>query len=189
MVKMPGKKFKPIKIAKQIQPVQPVRYNLACGNNKQDGFIGIDQVKTLATDIVMDLETFPWAIESDSTDELYCSHYVEHTRDLILFMDECHRILKTGCKMMIIAPYYSSMRACQDPTHKRSICEVTFMYFNKGWRVQNGLDHYDIKSDFDFTYGYSFYPEWLSKHEEARNYAILHYWNVVSDIQIVLTKR
>jgi hypothetical protein len=53
----------------------------------------------------------------------------------------------------------------------------------------NKLDHYGIKSDFDFTYGYAFGPEWMTRNEEARNFALKHYFNVASDIQVVLVKR
>jgi predicted SAM-dependent methyltransferase len=189
---------------KSIKPIlepKPIRLDLACGDNKQVGFTGVDIKKTPQVDIVADLEKFPWTFAKDnSIDEIFCSHYVEHTPDLIKFMDECYRILKPGNyvegqpqvdgpKMTVFAPYYSSVRAWQDPTHKRAISEMTFLYFNKGWRVQNKLNHYGIKSDFDFTYGYSVSPEWASKSEEARNFAIRNYINVITDIQATLFKR
>lgn len=179
--------------------VNELKINLACGQNKREGFYGIDLVKTDVADIAMDLEKYPWDIESESVEEIFCSHYIEHTNDLIKFMDECYRILKSeitdndgvvhGGRITIIAPYYTSVRCWQDPTHKHAISEVSFYYYNKIWRKQNGLDHYGIIADFDFQYGYSFHPDWETKHEEARNYAVLHYWNVVNDIQVVCTKR
>ena len=168
---------------------KPIKVNIACGQIKMDGYIGIDKVKTEAADIVQDLETYPWPLEDDSVDEILCSHYVEHTKDLIQFIDEMHRIMKKGAKATIIAPYYASMRAIQDPTHVRSICESTFLYFNKGWRDVNKLDHYGIKSDFDFTYGYQVSPEWTTRSEEARVFAMKHYINVINDIHVILTKR
>jgi len=104
-------------------------------------------------------------------------------------MEEVYRILKPGGKIKVIAPYYNSMRAWQDPTHKRAISEATFLYFNKGWRDTNKLDHYDITSDFDFVYGYDMVNEWAMKNEESRNFAIKHYTNVISDIHVTLTKK
>ena len=64
--------------------------NLACGQNKLehrdpvtqvvDGyFFGIDYKKNENVDAVIDLEDFPWPIESDSAEFIHCSHYVEHT--------------------------------------------------------------------------------------------------------------
>jgi hypothetical protein len=219
--------------------------NLACGNNKIEhrdpitqevnGFyFGIDIKKTESCDIVMDLEDYPWDIESESAEEIICSHYVEHTPmdtfgkrivktivesndfndlkskiltwdfnapsdGLILFMDEVYRILKTevtdsngethGGRIKIIAPYYTSIRCWQDPTHRRAIGEATFFYFNKQWRNINKLEHYNIVSDFDFNYGHDIHQDFISKHDEARNYAIIHSWNIVNDIHVTLTKR
>ncbi len=166
-----------------------IRINVACGQIKMDGFIGIDKAKTDATDIIHDLETYPWPIEDNSVDEILCSHFVEHVKDLIKFVDEMHRIMKQGAKATIIAPYYANMRAIQDPTHVRSICEATFLYFNEGWRKANKLEHYSIASDFDFSYGYSVSPEWTNRSEEARVFAMKHYINVINDIHVVLVKR
>jgi hypothetical protein len=208
--------------------------NLACGNNKIEGYYGIDVKKTDNVDYVMDLEIFPWDIESNSVENIICSHYVEHTPTetyskrlikllnecnsfdeykekvaqidlnapsdgLILFMDECYRILKDkvidpdgkehGGTIKIIAPYYSSMRCWQDPTHRRAISDATFFYYNKGWRDTNRLEHYGIQCDFDFTYGWDIQNDWAAKHDEARNYGIAHYLNVINDIHVTLTKK
>jgi len=112
------------------------------------------------------------------------------TDGLFRFMEEVYRILKPGGRIRIITPYYTSIRAIQDPTHVRSIGEVTFMYFNKEWRNVNKLSYYTTSiCDFDFVYGYNMQPEFLNKHEEQRNYAIKHYWNVIDDLDITLTKK
>jgi len=169
--------------------VKELKLDLACGQNKTPGFFGIDIEPVEGVDQVMDLEQYPWDIESESAQEIICNHYVEHTTDLIKFMDEVYRILKQGGQIRISCPYYTSMRCWQDPTHKRAISEASFMYFNKQWRDVNKLDHYGIKSDFDFVYGYAFYPEWVNRSQEARDFAVKHYNNVVSDIIITLTKK
>jgi len=209
------------------------KLNLACGQHRFEDCFGIDYKQTEAVDAVMDLENYPWDIESNSAEFIYCSHYVEHTPTetyakrlikatnesngwddykakvalidlnapsdgLILFMNEVYRILKDevieedgrthGGTCKIIAPYYSSIRCWQDPTHRRAISDVTFMYFNKGWRDANKLDHYGIEADFDFVYGWDIQNEYASKHDEARNFGILHYINVINDIHVTLTK-
>lgn len=166
-----------------------VKISIACGQNKPEGFIGVDIVEMEGVDVVHDLNELPWPFEDESVDEIECSHYVEHVDDLISFMDECHRILKPGGKMSVIAPYYSSIRAWQDPTHVRAISEMTWFYYNKEWRNANKLDHYGIRSDFDFVWGYAWVQPWASRSEEARNFALNHYINVVSDIYVTLTKK
>ena len=204
--------------------INELKLNLACGQSKIDGYFGIDIKPGDTVDATMDLEQFPWDIESESAEEIICSHYVEHTPTdtlakrllkliaenndyehlqqkvaeidlnspsdgLILFMDEVYRILKPGGRIKVIAPYYNNMRCWQDPTHKRAISEATFLYFNKQWRETNKLDHYGIQSDFDFVYGYDITAEWANRSEEARNFAIKHYTNVINDIHVTLTKK
>ena len=166
-----------------------MKLDIACGQNKQEGFTGVDIVACEGVDVVHNLEQYPWPFENESVDEAFCSHYVEHTVCLMKFMDEVYRILKPGGKLTVVSPYYNSIRCWQDPTHTRAISEASFLYFNKDWRVQNKLDHYPINCDFDFTYGYSLTPDWASRSEEARNFAIRHYMNVVSDIHVNLTKK
>ncbi len=214
--------------------VKELKLNLACGNNRIEGYYGIDAFKTEACDYVMDLQKYPWDIESESVEEIICSHYIEHinhdtvmkdlvesfaissnyeelrknflirvgyikekmrhpfmpTDGLFKFMEEVYRILKPGGKIRIIAPYYASIRAIQDPTHVRSIGEVTFMYFNKNWRALNKLEHYTTTTcNFDFVYGYNMQQEFLNKHVEQQTYAMKHYWNVIDDIDVTLTKK
>jgi hypothetical protein len=186
-----------------------LKLSLACGDHKPEGFKGVDIVKTNSTDYVFDLLKFPWKqIKSNSVDEIECSNFVEHIPHgdsrydpFFKFFDEIYRVLKPAefdpqnpnipvkGFATITCPYYSSMRAWQDPTHQRAISEASFLYLNKQWREDNRLTHYPVKCDFDFTYGYSVSPEWQNRSEEARTFAIQHYNNVVSDIQVVLIKR
>lgn len=58
--------------------IEGTKIDLACGDNKREDYIGIDKIKTASTDYVWDLEVFPWPIESDSVEEINCSHYIEH---------------------------------------------------------------------------------------------------------------
>ena len=169
--------------------IDQVKLDLACGQNKTEGYFGVDIAPGEKVDAVVDLEKYPWPIRTNSAEEIVCNHYLEHVTDLMAFMNEVYRILKPGGKITIVSPYYTSMRCWQDPTHKHAISEATFLYYNKGWRDTNKLDHYPIDCDFDYTYGYVVAPEWANRSDEARSFAIKYYWNVVSDIQAVLTKK
>jgi SAM-dependent methyltransferase len=167
----------------------PFNLDVACGQNKTPGFFGVDIAKAVGVDLVWDLENFPWPIPDNSVDQIVCNHYIEHTKDIIKFMEEIYRILKPGRTALIRAPYYNSVRAWQDPTHTRVISEATFLYYNRDWMIANKLDHYDIKADFDYSFGYDFMPDWIMRSEEAKAFAVRHYTNVVSDIQVLLTKK
>lgn len=196
-------------MAKKSEHPEVLKLSLACGGAKPEGFKGVDIVKTKDVDYVQDLLTFPWSQFADnSVDEIECQNFVEHiphgdSRDdpFFRFFDEIHRILKpaefdpanpnipTKGFARIVCPYYSSMRAWQDPTHQRAISEASFLYLNKQWRIDNNLDHYPVNCDFDFSYGYVIAPEWQNRNQEAQAFAIKHYNNVVTDIQVQLVKR
>jgi SAM-dependent methyltransferase len=165
----------------------PLKLDLACGQRKLEGFLGVDIAGD--ADIVHDLESYPWPFEDNSVDAIHISRFIEHVDDLIAFMNEVHRVMKPGARCYIRAPYYTSIGAWQDPTHKRAISENTFVYFNRGWRERNHLDHYDITADFDFNYRFDLYDEWRDKPPEELRFAIKHYCNIIREIRVVLIKR
>lgn len=183
--------------------IVPPRINLdiACGQNKQTGFVGIDIAPCEGVDIVHDLWTYPWPIESESVAAAHCSHYIEHIpmeyvnhngiyKDaLFAFFDEVYRILVPDGSITIVSPYWTSVRCWQDPTHRRAITENTLLYMWKEWRVTNRLSHYNVECDFDFSYGYAIDPNWASRQEEAQRFAVRHYANTVIDMQCTLHKR
>lgn len=166
-----------------------LKLDLGCGGNKRKGFTGVDIVKAKGVDIVHDLETYPWPFKNNSVDEVNMSNYFEHLKDPFRFMNELHRVMKKGANCSIVSPYYSSMRAWQDPTHTHAISEASFLYYNKEWMKANKLEHYGITADFNFSYGYVLDQSWQNRSEEARAFAIKHYINVVTDIQVLLTKK
>lgn len=188
---------------------KPLKLSLASGGHPPEGFAGVDIIKRPEVTYVQNLLSFPWKQFADnSVDEIECSNFVEHIPHgdsrhdpFFQFFDEIYRILKpaefdpanpnipTKGFARIVCPYYSSMRAWQDPTHQRAISEASFLYLNKQWRIDNKLDHYPISCDFDFNYGYILSPDWQNRSQEAQTFAIQHYLNVVSDIQVQIIKR
>lgn len=166
-----------------------MKLDIASGNRKTEGFIGIDIAEIPGVDMVHDLEKYPWPIDSESVDEAICSHYLEHVHDMFKFFDECYRILKPGAKILIICPYWNTMRAFQDPTHKNFISENTFLYCIRSWRESRGIGHYQISCNFDSSVEFDLSGEWSNRTKEVQQFAIRHYCNVVQNIRATLTKR
>lgn len=187
-----------------------IRLNLACGNNKKEGYLGVDVSKDTKADIIVDLESYPWVIEAkkdqsenwvtkdnlqdyelsfakNSIFEIHVSHYVEHVSNLKAFMEEIYRIMIPGGRITFYAPYYSSIRAMQDYTHKRFISETTFLYFDKKWLEYNGLGHYSINCNFaTLSTKFLFAKKWNTRSNDAKEWARQHFINVVDDIEVVL---
>jgi hypothetical protein len=195
--------------------INQLKLNLACGQKPKEGYCNIDYRAIEGVDEVVDLLDFPWPIESDSAEKIICEHFVEHIphdltaryllkhrwddrrlipepdlRDgLLQFMDEVYRILKPEGTIDITTPYYSSEMMWRDPTHCRAITDYTFYYFNKKWRDNSGLSHYDIKSNFEVVpHNYELNPIMASKTEEVRMKGMMFNINVVAHITMRLTK-
>lgn len=173
------------------------RVDLACGNNLQKGFVGVDfPKKNTQAKIEHNLLTFPWPFKDSSVDEFFCSHFIEHiphdttTSDPFFnFFDEVFRCLKLGGIIRTITPYYANGRAFQDPLHRRFITEATFLYLTKSWRKMNKLEHYPVKCDFEIMkIDHAISEEYNGRAQEAVQHAAMHSWNVVNDLQVILRK-
>lgn len=173
-----------------------MKLDVACGQNKQQGFKGIDIAGD--ADIVHDLNIFPWPVKAKSCEEFFCSHYVEHIPHYRegwekdgwwLFWEEMHRVAKKDAKVTVIHPYVKHDRAFWDPTHTRFIHETTWYYLSKAWREAQGLDHYQTTADFEVVVisgnlDNSFGIE--QRNHEYQAHARHHNWGVVADLVVEL---
>lgn len=180
------------------------RLDLACGQRCQPGFEGVDLLA--AAEHKVDLWKFPWPFDDSSVEEIHCSHFVEHIparevepRDLVdanpqllerwvgvdmffAFFDEAFRILRPGGKMRVIVPSLKSERAFQDPTHRRFIPMVTFLYLHEPWRKLNGLDHYRVRCNFAANVNPTIPSELSLLAPEAQARRFHENWNTTYDL-------
>lgn len=170
-----------------------LKLDLGCGSMKKaPEYTGVDISDKCGADIVHDLSKKPWPFADDSVDEIWSSHFFEHLdgKQRIAFMEEAYRVLKTGSKITIVTPYWTSMRAIQDPTHAwPPVCEASYAYYTKQWRDENGLSHYEINCDFRYhQYSFILDGEVAAGTEEFRQLALKYYTNAVQDLQMILIK-
>lgn len=168
------------------------KLDLACGDNKKEGFFGIDKFKTASTDATFDLLEFPWPIADASVDEANCSHFFEHIpkEKRPLFMEELFRVLKNGAKATLITPMGDRM--FQDFTHEwPPVIPASYLYFNKEWRTNNKLEHgpYALKCDFDYSYGYGLDPYVAGFNPERQQFALKFHNNAATDLYVTVVKR
>ncbi len=64
------------KIIKKNQ--QGIKLDIGSGDNKNEGFVGIDILPFNGVDIVHDLEKFPWPLPDECTSLAVASHLLEH---------------------------------------------------------------------------------------------------------------
>ena len=110
---------------------QKIMLDVGCGENPQEGFIGMD--KRNVADIVHDAEIIPWPIKDKSCAVVVMSHFIEHVKPWLTFdiLNECWRILDKGVVLMSM-PYGTNHRFVQDPTHCNPWNEITPLYFVPG---------------------------------------------------------
>lgn len=109
-----------------------MRLNLGAGSALLTGWINLDRVQLPGIDVVHDLDVGPWPFESSSMDQIVAKDVFEHVADPVLFMTECHRILRPGAGLFVQTPYYKGRDAYTDPTHRRFPTEHTFDYWIPG---------------------------------------------------------
>jgi len=104
--------------------------DLGCGNKKRPGSIGVDFNERTKADVIHNLNEFPYPFESASFDEIYIDNTLEHLDDVIRVMEEVYRISKPGGLVKVIVPYFRSIWANIDPTHKHFFTVESFAYYD-----------------------------------------------------------
>jgi SAM-dependent methyltransferase len=126
------------------------KVNLGCGHNHmpvEDGWTNLDSSPLVGAQVVADL-TQPLPFLSDSCDEFYMSHVLEHIQYPLPLLQEIHRCAKPGAKLTIRVPYGSSDIAFEDPTHYRQYFLNSFMYFSQPAYARAD---YGYRGDWDVT--------------------------------------
>lgn len=161
----------PVIFRPRYEPLPPVifrepetlRLDLGSGPRPAEGFKGVDVVPGV-TDYCWNLCTGErWPFEGESVDELRSSHFIEHIDAgyvrpvefggmprtgtqridaLLFFFDEAFRIAKDGAVFTVQWPALQSVRAFQDPTHRRFIPAEMITYLSRDGRKAMGVEHY-----------------------------------------------
>jgi predicted SAM-dependent methyltransferase len=93
---------------------------------------------------------WPW----QNVHHITIKHFIEHISHgtgkdgLIRFFERCWHILKPGGTIECTFPWYTSIGAFSDPTHRRFITPMTFSYLSREWLRSRKIEHYDMACDF-----------------------------------------
>ncbi len=104
--------------------------DIGCGNEKLPGALGLDVNPNSRADIIHDLEIYPYPFPDQAFDEVRAVSVIEHITDIIMTMEELHRITKTGGIIKITVPFFASRYYYTDITHKHSFASRSFDYFD-----------------------------------------------------------
>ena len=109
------------------------KLNLGCGRDIKKGYINVDFIESEGINLVHDLNSYPYPFKDSEFSEILAYNIIEHLDKPNDFIRELWRIGKRKCKIIIIAPHFSSQSAWNDLTHNRP-----FGYLS--------INHYDIKN-------------------------------------------
>ncbi|MFA0349130.1 hypothetical protein AB4486_19570 [Vibrio sp. 10N.222.55.C6] len=87
-----------------------LKLNLGCGHIPIEEYINVDARKIAGVDLVSDVTRLPFT--TDSIDEIYSAHLVEHFTELQLreeILPHWKSIMKPGAKMVVIVPDAEAM--------------------------------------------------------------------------------
>jgi predicted SAM-dependent methyltransferase len=104
--------------------------DLGCGKKKRAGSIGVDWSDRHDADVVHDLNIFPYRFDEQTIDKIYIDNTLEHLESPLSVMEELYRIVKPGGVVKVIVPYFRSVSAFIDPTHKHFFTVESFSYYD-----------------------------------------------------------
>lgn len=124
------------------------KLNLGCGKDIQEGYVNLDSAALPGVDIVHDIEKLPLPFSDNEFDEILCKDILEHV-EYVPILGDIYRILKSGGRVKIKVPHFSSRNNFVDPTHKKLFSINTFDFFVKDTK------RYHLKSHYLFNFYFS----------------------------------
>jgi len=141
---------------------QKIMLDVGCGENCQEGFVGMDKRRCANVQIEHDAESTPWPLNAGTCAVVVMSHFMEHVKPWFSFdvVNEAWRVLDKDGLLMMAMPYGGSARYYQDPTHCNPWTEVTPFYFSPGdplyniykpkpWRIEKL--YWDLRGDIELA--------------------------------------
>jgi len=124
------------------------KLNVGSGTDIREGYVNLDYYKFSGTDVIWNINKLPWPFPNNSFSEILLSHIIEHVDDVVSTMNEIWRISKPGAIIKIGVPYFTSLNAVKDPTHKHAFAAATFDFFERG-KLGKG-NYFDESSKTNF---------------------------------------
>ncbi len=125
------------------------------GSKKLQGSTTVDILNLPNVDVVHDLNVYPWPFEDNSQDFIFGHNVFEHLKDIVSVMNEVHRILKPGGRVLITVPYFRSVDAFSDLTHKQFFTSQSMEHFIESGSTASNYQYTKNKfKKIGFWYGW-----------------------------------
>ena len=199
-----------IEAFKKQAPEGGIFVDLGCGQNRRDGFIGLDLYpqddQTLEADLFSYYSGEAFAVADNlgilgekieigkladnSVSLVYSSHFLEHIPQKCWgpFWEELYRVCKPGAIHVHIFPFGNSVGTYQDPTHRQVLFPERFMYLDPEWREAVKMQHYlpDVNFKMKIAPWFYWHEDFAGLSEQSRAYHAKHTFNAISEAVIFL---
>jgi SAM-dependent methyltransferase len=128
-VSVPSLQFKE---TSQAEECLPRILDAGCGPEKYPGSIGVDMNPNTAADVICNLDQGRLPFADNSFDQVRALHLIEHVADVMVTMEEFHRVTRPGGTILIVTPHYTDYTSFRDPTHRWHLNSESFLYFYPG---------------------------------------------------------
>jgi ubiquinone/menaquinone biosynthesis C-methylase UbiE len=110
-----------------------LKLDVGCGSSKKEEFLGVDLVKTKATDVVADSTNLP--IKDGCFDYVYSRRCIQHVDDDTQALIEIYRVLKQHGRLeLIVASFYGYLFYKFGLSESSGKYAVFHLYFNRKLR-------------------------------------------------------
>ena len=142
--------------------------HLGAGEKYDANCVNVDLVASTKPDIVHNLDVFPWPLPDNHFEAVWAYDVLEHLDNLILVMEEIHRVCRPDAKITITLPHFSSANAYTDITHRHYFSVNSFNYFTG----DNEFGFYTDKRFRKLSAEIIFYPSITNKfvHRYAKRW-------------------
>lgn len=96
------------------------------------GAVRLDRAREAKPHVVANVDRGGLPFRCDAFETVGAYDVVEHVEDLVAFVEEAHRVLKPGGRLLVTTPHFSCANAYTDPTHRRALGLRSFDYFGDG---------------------------------------------------------
>lgn len=125
----------------------------------------------------------------ESVEEIAAEDVIGKVPNLIKFVEECYRLLRPEGKLTCSAPHYSSSLAWTSPLTVRGIAESSLNFASKDWREQSKFTDATINANFEVAGNFVVDQETLARSDDAKQFWMKRYSNVVQSVILCLTKK
>ncbi len=177
----------------RIRPPADGPFNLRVGLGAEVGFVKLGPAHD-SPDHIVDTRAFPWPVDDSVVDTIFGAFYFHRLTlpERHAFMEECYRILKPQAKVILVTPYYTSIRAYSDPLAQwPPVTEASYEFYRKAWREGENMT-YDLPLTCDFHAGVGHSPQGdyvIGRNDAFVQHAVSHEWNVMADLHATLVKQ